>query len=184
MAREAFVSTGDYAFFTERNVARSLSQYRRAVLADPLSAGPLERLANASFQVWINSGETDPHQFAEAIDWQRRAIERNPRDVGPYRQLAEMYRRKFKRSGQPGDARGAAENLVQAAGLYPNNASLQAELAEALAEAADSRGAMHAARRSLELDRINQAAGHTDKYLSPAQLRRMQQLAADEPPRS
>ena len=62
--------------------------------------------------------------------------------------------------------------------MYPTNPKWTAETAQALALAGDPLRAATAARRALELDEINRAAGHVDRYLPDDLLTDVQRIAA------
>jgi tetratricopeptide (TPR) repeat protein len=70
--------------------------------------------------------------------------------------------------------------MRQAVALYPNHAAAQSQLAEALSLAGRHDEARAAARRALELDAINERAGHIDKRLPKGRLKLMDEILTGE----
>jgi ferric-dicitrate binding protein FerR (iron transport regulator) len=107
-------------------------------------------------------------------------VRRDPEGFGGYRRLGLLYQARFDKTRNPNDAREAAAWMGRAAERYPQHAEMQAELAELQAAADEHAAAREAAQRALDLDALNQQAGHRDKYLTPALRARLAGLL--EPP--
>jgi hypothetical protein len=164
------------ALFETGSLSKAEREFRRAAEADPWSPIPCERLSELAFQQWLASGRERPDEFQQSVEWQERAIDRNPRHAGNYRMLAEMYVAHFKRSRSKADAAAAVNAMHQAVALYPNHALTQSLLAEALQLDGLQDEARQAAGRALELDEINERAGHIDKRLPKERLKLMMEV--------
>jgi hypothetical protein len=173
-AREK-LAAARYEYFDRRNPSRAERELLLAAQADPWSAEPYQQLAQVAFQTWLAGAETNRAAFDRCIAWQRSAIARDPQNFGGYRQLGEMYLVKFGRTADKADAAAAADAFAKALTRYPNHAEAQAGLAEALWRAGEKDAAVEAARRALELDDVNEQAGHLDKRL-PAEKQQSLQL--------
>lgn len=161
---------------------RGIKSYRAAAQADRLAPQPVERLAAVMQRDWLATG--DDQAFQKCVQYRQQAVERNPLAVAGWRLLGETWRLRFEKTGQLEDARKGAENLQQAVSRHPTNAVLLVELARSQFDARDFPAARNAALRALELDAINHRLGHSDKYLSEAQLallQRCQEAPADPP---
>jgi hypothetical protein len=173
------VAEGD-EMYGKRNLSQAESKFQLAAEADPLSPVPWERLSGLAYQRWLEGNKDRPDEFERSIEWQREAIARDPRNSGGYSTLAHLYLGRFKHTGQMADASAAVDAARQALTLYPNHAITQSQLAEGLSLAGRPDEARQVARRALELDAINEHAGHIDKRLPKGRLELMQKiLAAD-----
>ena len=172
------VADGVDALLEKGNYSKAEREFVHAADADRWSSIPYERLAELAYQRWLASDPERPDEFQRSVDWQQQAIARNPRHAGGWRMLGEIYIARFKRTRQQADATAAAEAMRQVVILYPNHALSQSILAEALALEGRQDEARQAARRGLELDAINDRAGHIDKRLSQDRLKLMHELAS------
>jgi hypothetical protein len=180
MNARADLAVGDQALFEEGRPEKALRAYKRAAEADPLSGEACERLAQLNLQLWLASKDSGNEQFDQSVYWQRLAIVRDPGNYGGYRALGAAYLTRFDRTRDPEDATLAADEFSRAQALYPNHAELLSELAEASWHAGQADGARAFASRSLELNEINQAAGHVDKVLSPDRRKILDRILAPE----
>jgi len=167
----SMIARGIDEWFDKGNLSKAEREFSHAAEADPWSSIPCERLSELAYQRWLARDKDRPDEFQHSVDWQLQAIDRNPRHAGGHRTLGEMYIARFKRTGQQADASAAAAAMRQAVALYPNHALTQSVLAEALALDDRQDEARQAARRALELDAINECAGHIDKRLSKERLK-------------
>jgi hypothetical protein len=174
-AREK-MAVGDYELMEARRPDRAERAFLLAARADRRSAAPYRHLSQLAFQTWLASQGKNDSAFDRCVRWQQDAIDRDPRQYAVHEQLGEMYLAKFARSEDHADADAAVAALKQAATLYPNHATTQSRLAEALGKAGWQEPAQQAARRALALDAINEQAGHIDKRLPAARRDLMQQL--------
>lgn len=173
------VAEGD-EMYGKRNLSQAERKFQLAAEADPLSPVPWERLSGLAYQRWLEGEKDRQDEFERSVEWQREAIARDPRNAGGYRTLADLYLGRFNRTGQMADASAAVDAASQALTLYPNHAAAQSQLAEALSLAGRPDKARQAARRALELDAINEGAGHIDKRLPKGRLELMQKILAAE----
>jgi hypothetical protein len=173
------LASGEYELYENGRPSAAERDFRLAAQADPWAAEPCERLSELAFRSWLASDDRNDRGFARCLEWQQKAIALNPRHAGGYRTLGQMYLSRFGRTKDPGDASAAAAAYSQAATLYPNHAQTQSELAGAQSKAGDTERAQAAARRALDLDEINERAGHIDKRLPPARRKLMKQMLED-----
>jgi tetratricopeptide (TPR) repeat protein len=173
------VADGIDELFEKGNLSKAEREFRHAADTDPWSSIPYERLAELAFQRWLTTDPDRPEEFERSVKWQRQAIDRNPRHAAGWRTLGEMHIARFKRTGKQVDAAAAVDALRPAISLYPNHALTQSELAEALALAGSKDEARQAARRALELDSINERAGHIDKRLPKGRLELMDRVLSE-----
>jgi O-antigen ligase len=173
------IADGMYEWFDKGNVSKAEREFRHAADADPWSSAPYERLAELAFQRWQASGRGRLEDFERSVKLQQQAIACDPRQAGEYLTLGEMYIAGFKHTGKRSDAVAAAEAMRQAVALYPNFAVGQSQLAEALRLSGQPDEARQAARRALEVDAINERAGHIDKRLPAGRRELMAEILAD-----
>jgi hypothetical protein len=166
-----------YEYFDRHSPARAERELLLAAQADPWSAEPYQQLSQLAFQNWLAGSVTNRAAFDRCVAWQRTAIDRDPQNYGGYRQLGEMYLEKFGRTAEKSDATAAADAFAMALARYPNHAAVQAGLAEALWNAGAQEAASAAARRALELDAINEQAGHIDKRLPATKQESLKPIA-------
>jgi hypothetical protein len=168
--------SGDYEATRQSNYSRARARYSQAAQADPLSPTPLMRLSDLSFLFWEQTRDDD--RFAEGVDFALEARKRNPHNGFYAYQIGRRYRQRFQRSGDSEHAQSAAEWIGQALDLYPTHPLWNAEFAIALGEAGRLEEARKAARDTLNLEAINQKAGHLDRFLPEPVLREITGLAA------
>ncbi len=152
--------------------------YQQATVADALAPEPWERLAETLFAKWRSNPEPDEADFQRAVVAQRAAIERNPRSFHTHRALGMFYNAGAEKSGRKEDHLAAVREMQIALARYPHNAELQSDAADVFQAAGDTSLAAAAARRALEQDDVNHAAGHRDKWLTERVRKRMEQLSA------
>ncbi len=177
-ARNA-IARGEYELFEQRRPAKAEREFRRAAEADPWSSKPCELLAQVAFQSWVAATDAGPAAFERIVALQNEEIARNPRHFGAYQALGEMYLAKFARTRAADDAAEAVAAFGHAAALYPHQARLQSQLAEALWKSGGEEAALVAARRACALDEINERAGHLDKRLSAQRRKMMDQIVQE-----
>ena len=177
--RHERIAAGEQAILMDGDVDRAILEFSAAAVSDPLSPEPLEKLAEAFFSRW-QAGRRElssPDDFARCRDALRMAIQQDPQNSSRYRRLGEIDSAKFARTHDPKDAAAAADALTQAVARYPNDASLRAARATALAEAGRTADSKAEADRALRLDEINRKNGHTDRYLSDPTVIQLRRLA-------
>jgi tetratricopeptide (TPR) repeat protein len=170
------LASGEYELYKNGRPSVAERSFRLAAEADPWAAEPCERLSELAFRSWLASDEDNEPAFARCLGWQQKAIALNPKHPGGYRVLGQMYLSRFGRTRDLADASAAAAAYAQAVELYPNHAQTQSELAGALSKAREVNKARAAASRALELDAINEKAGHVDKQLRPSRRELMKKI--------
>jgi hypothetical protein len=161
---------------------RALDAFRRAIEADAYRARPWLALADLEFRSWLARGAPVGEAAWLRINHdleQARSRPRNPNSLEVQR-LRVYYAREILGLNLDLPMPAAMllrtqvmDGLGKASALYPTNATLLAELAEALADQGHIPQAIGRADEALRLDRLTP---HADKKL-PAKLR--EQLRAD-----
>ena len=172
----AELAVGKQELYEERRPGVAERHFLLATEGDPYASEPYELLAQLAFQRWLAAEGAESAEFDRALRWQHEAIVRNPKLSIGYRALGEMHLARFTRLGDLADAASAAEAFGEAVELYPNFALTQAELAEAFWKGGLIEPARAAAARALELDRINEEAGHVDKRLRTNRRELMEEI--------
>jgi hypothetical protein len=156
---------------------RAMDAYIRAAQFDHYSVQPWLGLADLRFQRWEFEGSPPGErvwiQIAEALD-RAAAPPRNPNAlIVQRRRMAILHELIARQSPANKDMERMRADLLNAAAkavkLYPNNAPLHAELAEASAATGRFAEAAREARSALQLD--DAIARHPDKRL-PKRLRK------------
>jgi tetratricopeptide (TPR) repeat protein len=166
-------------WFEEGRIDRAEREYREAALADPLDPEPCLWLAKVNLQRWREGHDND--RFERAVEWHRRAIDRQRHNYEGYRDLGKAWLERFELTNSADDASRAADEFARAADLYPNHAELQSELAEAHWRVGRTSLARPIAERALELDAINRGLRHLDKFLPTARWELMEEIIRDDP---
>ncbi len=156
---------GDFA----QSPASRERYFRLATVADPLDEAPWIRLADLSFQKWRSSREHDDEDLRNAIEAQRQAVQRNPLSFQVHQALGQIYAARAGRTGNSDDKMNAIQEMQLALHRYPHHAALLAESAKVFSLGGELDLAKLTARRALEQDDINRAAGHRDKWLTDEQ---------------
>jgi hypothetical protein len=134
--------------------------------ADPLSAEPW--IAIAELQLEKMQKDREPTvSYQHFVDAARRVQDLRSHSSAAWRQLARWYLVAYERNHSDQAIRSAIECLRTAVSLYPNSATLRAELALALQLEGKTDTAARQAERALELD---DQMPHADKKL-PAETR-------------
>ena len=185
--------------------SRALDQFQQAVQADPQSVTPRQRIAEVlsyrlSGAVALRAAETDvavtetgaKTELSKAEDDSRKLadealqacenlISADRRNVFSYRLRAEMRWNAGLLHGDDQLQILAIEDLSTATRLYPSSVDAWYRLAERLDTAgADlDDAAKVAAERVLQLENLNRAWGHADRFLTEEQLAKMTMLMRD-----
>lgn len=169
---------GDYDAINGQPARTVVRSYRSAAAADTLTPEPYIRLSQFYLHQWKQT--RDGTFFDQSIEAAERA-----RTLAPHSpQVAHEvgYAWLVRASGtSPNDQNAittAVKELQDALEMYPTHPKWTAETAQALALAGDSLKAASKARRALELDTINRAAGHVDRYLPEELLEAVTKIAA------
>jgi hypothetical protein len=165
------------ALVSEGHASRAEQLLLRAVDDDPWNPDTWEQLAVTRLAVWMQTNAESA--FDGAIAAQREAISRDPHSAVRWRTLGMLWSRRHEQTGHADDARQALAAVRQAVARYPHLVDLQAELAVAAWAAGDEQQAREAARRALDLDRLNTERMHFDKALDQPTRDRLQRLVLD-----
>ncbi|MFN0020935.1 MAG: O-antigen ligase family protein [Pirellulaceae bacterium] len=127
--------------------------YAAAAAADPWSAAPWERLAEARLSAWLRNGFAD-----DLTDFQRAAAE-YARHEAPSPRAAQnrsrWYLQLYARSQKPADREEALAAAREAVARYPASALAHAELAAVWKHSGDDSAAQMEAEEALRLDKLN-----------------------------
>jgi hypothetical protein len=168
----------DIAIYVDRDDVRALSLLEAAATADPHAPSPCIKqgqlhLARASRRT-LSEAERD-QEFSAAIMALESAAARDPHSAATLQLVGQAWRTRWLESPTPDAASEAATWLRRALARYPNDAALAVDLAE-VAPTDEAHGM---ARRALDLDRLAEQYGHSDKRLPPLRRALAEQLARD-----
>ncbi|MEN6406305.1 MAG: O-antigen ligase family protein [Thermoguttaceae bacterium] len=160
----------------EREPDRAVEHLQAAAAADPWSAEPWRRLAAVEFADWVRQPDPAPWQrFQKASD---EYLHRASRSATAWRTVAAWRLEAFERTQRRECLESAIAAFRQAAAIYPNNAILWAQLAEADRTAGHRAEFRRAAETALTLDK---ATPHVDKKLPDPLRQRLQRGLVDVP---
>jgi tetratricopeptide (TPR) repeat protein len=166
MNARADLLLGEQALYEDGNPEKARRAFQRAAAADPLDAEACRRLAELYFLRSRGEPVNPQELFDASLYWGRQVIIRQPHDYRGYQLLGSLYLERLKETGDPADGVLAADELTMAVALYPQQAELQSELAEAFWRGGRPDAARSFAERAIELDGINRTLGHLDKCLA------------------
>ena len=172
----SLLQIGDYEAVNGQPVRQVISLYNSAAAADPLSPEPHIRLTQVYLHQWKQT--RDEQFFVRAIEsaQQARALSPNNPQIAHEIGHAWLMRAAAERPNQQAAASAVAE-LQKALAMYPTQPAWTADTAQALALSGEADEAAALARRALEFDEINRAAGHADRYLPDERLAEIKRLA-------
>lgn len=168
--------SGDYEATEQSRFDLAVTRYSQAAQADPFSPAPLMRLSDVSFLLWEQTGKKE--HFDEGVDFAREAAKRNPHSGFYAYQIGRRYRQRARMTDDGDAAESAVKWLAKALEAYPTHPLWNAEYTIALDEAGQNDEARRAARKTLELEAINQSAGHLDRFLPEPVLDEVTKIAA------
>jgi tetratricopeptide (TPR) repeat protein len=165
---------------------RAKNDFEAAIAADRYYVRPWLAYAEMAYRAWEwGGGHASDLKWETIPDLLERAASapRNPMSWSLHLRCAEVTRQLLRRVGsevKPVDAikyQGkVVKHLRTATLLYPSNAMLHAQLAEASAELSEFGGAVEAAEEALRLDRLNP---HADKKLPDDRRERLESMLAE-----
>lgn len=171
--------SGDFEGTRHSRFDRARRLYAVAAEADPFSSEPLMRLSDVSFLLWEQRPGTDEY-FGEGVSFALEARKRNPQSGFYAYQIGRRHRQLFQRSRDKSAADSAVEWLGTALEKYPTHPLWNAEYTLALHEAGQDEAAREAARKTIEMDKVNRDAGHIDRYLPDPVLEAVARIAGVE----
>lgn len=160
----AALRSGDFEGTRHARLDRAQRHFADAAEADPFSPEPLMRLSDVAFLFWEQQPGAS-EQFAEGVKFALEAEKRNPHNGLYAYQIGRRHRQLFLRTGDAAAAESAVEWLEKALEKYPTHPLWNAEYTLALKEAGQNDDARLAAKRTIQLDKVNRDAGHIDRYL-------------------
>jgi hypothetical protein len=176
-----FIQAGDFESLRGAGSERAAQYYTLASEADPLDPIPWERLARVATSRWETaSGPSRDRLRSEAVRSQTEAILRDPRNPRYYYEQGRIYWRAYQKDNDPEDLRSTIRSYGAATTNYPNSSLYQGSMSLAWQALGRTDYARNVARFALQLDELNRAAGHTDRYLPDDMLRDLR-LIADQP---
>ncbi len=173
MQSKSYLIDGDIEL-SGGHLARASAAYNAARDVDALSPDALRNLAHVAFLKWTQTGNED--EFGMAIEMARAARERDPFSGSISRDVGVWFTQRFDRTRASDDALQAVIWFEDALRCYPTQAVWTAEYALALQAVRRTDDSRYAARRALELDGLNHAAGHLDRYLPEGTAARLRKL--------
>ena len=160
----SLLAEADAAYYVRKNLDEAIRLAEQATEIDPWRPESYEKLGQWQLVRWRtladDAGEDRP-AFDRAIAALEASVAREPRSSGRMQLVGLAWQERWRRTSSPNDAQAAADWFRRAWSRYPNDARLAVDFAEVAppGEAGD------AARRALELDRVAEQFGHTDKRL-------------------
>ncbi len=176
LQRETQIASGDLAWFENQNFAAATRNYEQAAESDRFSAEPFLRLADLGFQRWAASDRRDEQGFWQAIEYGKKAVERNPANAFTYRSLGRYFFQRYLTTKETADATQAVEYLAKAVERYPTLPAIQAEYAFALHAAGETELARESAKTAIALDDRYRSGGHIDKVLAMSQREELEHI--------
>ncbi len=166
----------DTAIYVDRDDVQALALLAAAAAADPYTAAPRIKqgqlhLARSSRRT-LSQAERD-QEFSAAIAALESAVARDPDSAATLQLVGQAWRTRWLETASEAAAHEAATWLRRALARYPNDAALAVDLAEV----APQEEARAVARQALDLDRLAEQYGHTDKRLPPARKALAERLA-------
>jgi hypothetical protein len=164
---------GDAVVLSGGDPDRAARFYRQATRADPLSAEPWQRLVDLKR---TGAAVRNREQLDEVLNWQEAAIRLAPFRYRGYLRKAELLADAARISRLPSDWEACLGAYGEAERRHPTHVRLLADFALALSEGRREEEARQMARRALQQDELNRRRGHTERFLSAAEVRRLQDL--------
>jgi len=126
---------------------------------------------------------SSPQALKEALAALQNAIARDPLSYQLHSELGDLWLRLYEQSNDLSALEQAVAARRKSIEIYPAHSELKLKLAETLDRAGQRDEAAQAAAESLELDRINREYGHSDRYLTEAQLAILRKILEKGPDR-
>ncbi len=175
----SLLQLGDYDAINGQPARTVVSSYRSAAKADTLTPEPYIHLSQFHLHQWQQT--RDHTYFDQSIQAAEQAQALSPNSPQIAHELGYAWLVRARESSIQNEEAiaEAVTGLQKALQMYPTNPLWTAETSQALALAGTSDEASRLARRALELDEINRAAGHVDRYLPDELLSDMKRLAGE-----
>ncbi|MCA9012267.1 MAG: O-antigen ligase family protein, partial [Planctomycetaceae bacterium] len=186
------VRAGNMLVTGPQNTPKAVEQFQDAAHADPQSVTPRQRLVEVlayplSEAVFLRAtsreregfDEADRRLADEALDACERLIVADRRNSFSYGLRAEVRWNAAIVKADKQLQNLAIQDLKTAVQLYPSSTAAWYNLAQRLAATTinDQDEAKKAARRALQLDELNHAWGHSDRFLADEQRKQIERMA-------
>jgi hypothetical protein len=189
---QAAMTSAIYEQEVNGNLAGAERDLRRAEAADPLAVNPRQRLSGV-LAYEFNAVTAESGGLVDVDESRENALERflaatadwqaaDQRSVNPIRFRSSVLTSIGRRLQDEALLQQATDDLHDVLERYPTSVDDWARLAGLLSEEPEVNSAFtaaEAARRALELDRINRDWGHSDRYLSSDIVTLMKAVAAE-----
>lgn len=150
-----------------------------AAKADPWNPEPWRQQAELQFGQYAEtqSGSDRAAHWEQALSALREAQRRDPASPHLRQREGDYWLAKFQQDRSSEAGRKAAEAYRRAVELYPTNAMILAQWAQALQSMGDTKNAREAAHAALRQDDLNHALGHVERWLPVATRERLTRMA-------
>jgi O-antigen ligase len=175
MRSTSLFQLGDYEAVTGQPIRRVVGHYRDAAEADNLSPEPHLRLSQFYLHQWKQT--RDSTYFEQSIEHATKARSLSPNSPQVAHEIGYAWLVRASGDASGNASATAVAELQHALEMYPTQPTWTAETVQALELAGESSKAAELARRALELEKINRAAGHVDRYLADDLLIEVKRLA-------
>ncbi|MCA8986104.1 MAG: O-antigen ligase family protein [Planctomycetaceae bacterium] len=162
---------------SSRSLDRSLNLLNEWAEVDSWNAEPWIQMAGLLERE--GGGQSSQALLEKAYEFETEAIQRDPYSYRLHSSAARIKRRKAMLSEAAGDLQAAAYHISIAIELAPTAVNLYVVAAQILEQQGNAPEAATAARKGLELEQINRAAGHSDRWLLEADRRILEKLAGN-----
>ncbi len=171
---------GDYSVGVNGDVTRARRLYQLAAETDPLSPEPSFRLSNLAFRTLQSGGSNSA--FDQAVEFGEMAADLDPDSPQVHIHLARVFEWQAPHDGNENHLNHSVERYEAALERYPTQPHWLGEYATDLNLCGRNDDARRAARRALELDNLNRAAGHIDRFLDAEIRKEVEKLAGRQEP--
>ena len=108
------------------------------------------------------------------------SIQSDTRRIGGWLSRARIYRQLYRLTNESQYIEKCVNDLRQVVVKHPTNAGFQVELAVGEQAAGEAKRSLEAAKKSREIEAVNQVWGHSDQYLSEGNLKTIDQIINGE----
>jgi len=143
---------------------------------DPITPSPWMQFGQTYKSLAVGeSGSINKEYATAAVEAFEKAIELDEHNYHPYRELADIYAEMAK-AGNDSLWKEAIKYQQEAITRYPGSADLRAEFASYLAESGDDAAAAEQAEQALQINVLNEKAGHVDRLLGEEDVALLKKL--------
>ena len=108
------------------------------------------------------------------------SIQSDTRQIGGWLGRARIYRQLYRLTNESQYIEKSVNDLRQVVVKHPTNAGFLVELAVGEQAAGEAKRSLQAAKKSREIEAVNQEWGHSDQYLSAEDLNTIDQIINGE----